>query len=52
MILEMNFRRFRGLMRKFSGLNDRNKTLKRQNSAQKQPKACQVLIINLAEFNL
>jgi len=51
MILEMNFRRFRGLMREFSELNDRRDTINRQNSAQNQPKACQVLMVNNAAFN-
>jgi len=45
MILEMNFRRFRGLMKEFSELNDRRKALNRQNSAKNQPKACQVLLL-------
>jgi len=45
MILEMNFRRFRGLMREFSELNDRRDTQNRQNSSKNQSKACQVFNI-------
>jgi len=43
MILEMNFRRFRGVMWEFGELNDRRKTHNRQILVQNQPnqpKAC------------
>jgi len=52
MILEMNFRRFKRLMREFNELNSRRDTQNRQNSALNQPKTCLVLIVNNAAFNL